>query len=136
MEGSATDCEAIYIADDILAHANHYINPVMRKFESDRNSIGNSVFRHNRALRLLREHFGQLTPKLFQKLLADHAGYPTSICKHGLETVTVFSIIIQLEQLRAWIGRGRACEAEYLTYQLEPFQSQPPGSRVSQGGTL
>jgi isopenicillin-N N-acyltransferase-like protein len=121
MEGSATDCEPIYIEGDILAHTNHYISMAMRSFEADRNSMGNSVIRYNRAMRLLRENYGRLTPELFQKLLADHAGYPTSICKHGLETVTVFSIIIQLEQLRAWIGRGRACEADFVEYNLEPF---------------
>ena len=122
MEGSATDCEALYIEDDILAHSNHYLSPAMRRFEADCNDMGNSLLRYNRAMRLLRENFGELTPQLFQKLLADHAGYPTSICKHGLESVTVFSIIIQLEQLRAWIGRGRACETEYVEYQLEPYQ--------------
>jgi isopenicillin-N N-acyltransferase-like protein len=122
MEGSATDCEPIYIEGDILVHANHYTSAAMRRFEADRNSIGNSVQRHNRAFRLLRENFGQLTPVLFQNLLADHAGYPTSICKHGLETVTVFSIIIQLEQIRAWIGLGRPCETTYVEYSLEPCQ--------------
>ena len=124
MEGSATDCEPIYIEKDILAHANHYVSPVMRRFEADRNSISNSVLRHNRAMRLLRENYGQLTPELFQSLLADHASYPASICKHGPETVTVFSIIVQLEQLRAWIGLGRACETEYLEYQLEPYKGK------------
>jgi isopenicillin-N N-acyltransferase-like protein len=94
----------------------------MGKFEADRNSTGNSVLRYNRAMRLLRENYGQLTPELFQKLLADHAGYPTSICKHGTETVTVFSIIVQVEKLHAWIGRGRACETEYVEYHLQPYQ--------------
>lgn len=121
MEGSTTDCEALYIEDDILAHSNHYLSSAMRLFEADRNAMSNSILRYNRAMRLLRENFGQLTPELFQELLADHAGYPTSICKHGLETVTVFSIIIQLEKLLAWIGRGRACKAEYIEYQLEPY---------------
>jgi len=121
MEGSATDCEPIYIEKDILAHTNHYVSPGMLHFEADRNSIGNSILRYNRAMRLLRENHGQLTPELFQKLLSDHAGYPTSICKHGIETVTVFSIIIQLENLRAWIGLGRACETEYVEYKLEPY---------------
>jgi len=32
MEGSATDCEPIYIEEDILAHANHYVSPAMRHF--------------------------------------------------------------------------------------------------------
>jgi len=124
MEGSATDCEPIYIEEDILAHANHYVSPAMRHFEADRNSISNSVLRHNRAMRLLRENYGQLTPERFRKLLGDHGGYPTSICKHGTETVTVFSIIIQVEKLRAWIGRGKACEAEYLEFQLQPYEGK------------
>jgi isopenicillin-N N-acyltransferase-like protein len=124
MEGSATDCEPIYIQDHVLAHTNHYISPAMRQFEANRNTINNSVIRYNRAMRLLHQHYGQLTPELFQKLLADHAGYPTSICKHGLESVTVFSIIIQIEQLRAWIGRGRACQAQYFVHQLNPYQNK------------
>jgi len=122
MEGSATDLEAIYIKDDVMAHANHYVTPSMRRFERDRSQIANSIIRHNRADYLLRQNYGELTPELFRILLADHAGYPTSICKHGTETHTVFSIIIQLETLKAWIGRGHACETEYIEYQLQPYQ--------------
>ena len=122
MEGSATDLEAIYIEKDVMAHANHYIAPAMRRFELDRSTNANSIIRYNRAEYLLRENYGKLTPDLFRKLLADHAGYPTSICKHGLESFTVFSIIIQVETLKAWIGRGFACETEYVEYQLEPYQ--------------
>ena len=73
-------------------------------------------------LAYLRENYGKLTPDLFRKLLADHAGYPTSIWKHGLESFTVFSIIIQIETLKAWIGRGFACQTEYIEYQLESYQ--------------
>lgn len=122
MEGSATDMEAIYIKEDVMAHANHYIAPSMRRFERDRSVNANSIIRHNRAEYLLRQNFGELTPELFRTLLADHAGYPTSICKHGSETQTVFSIIVQVETLKAWVGRGHACETEYVEYQLEPYQ--------------
>jgi len=121
MEGSATDCEPIYIDGDILAHANHYVSPPMRHFEADRNEVGNSVIRHNRAWRLLRENYGLLTPERFQVLLADHANYPGSICKHGLESVTVFSLVIRLEERRAWIGKGRPCQTTYHEYALEPY---------------
>ena len=121
MEGSATDCQPIYIEGDILAHSNHYLSPEMRGFEADRDSIGNSVIRYHRAMRLLHEHYGKLSPEVFQMLLADHAGYPTSICKHGLETVTVFSVIIQLERRRAWIGKGQPCQSTFFEYQLEPY---------------
>jgi isopenicillin-N N-acyltransferase-like protein len=121
MEGSATDCEPIYIEDDLLAHANHYVSPAMRRFEADRNDIGSSVYRHNRARRLLQENRGRLSPELFQALLADHAGYPASICKHGLESVTVFSLIVNLNERRAWIGRGRPCRTTYHEYRLDPW---------------
>jgi isopenicillin-N N-acyltransferase-like protein len=121
MEGSATDNEPIYVKGDILAHANHYVSPPMRRFEADRNDVAGSVIRHNRAWRLLREHYGHLSPELFQKLLADHANYPGSICRHGPGTATVFSLIIHVEERRAWIGRGRPCRTTYYEHTLEPW---------------
>ncbi len=121
MEGSASDCQPIYIEDDILAHANHYSTPAMRRFEANPADMAGSLIRHNRAWRLLRENRGQLSPLLFQELLADHANYPGSICKHGLTTVTVFSLIIRLEDRRAWIGRGRPCQTQYVEHVLEPW---------------
>ena len=121
MEGSATDCEPIYIEGDVLAHANHYASSAMRHFEADRNDIAGSVIRHNRAMRLLRENYGRLSPDLFRTLLADHANYPGSLCKHGVDSVTVFSMIVELEERRAWIGRGRPCQATYTEHVLEPW---------------
>lgn len=121
MEASATDCEPVYITHDILAHANHYASPAMRGFEADRNDIAGSVIRHNRAWRLMQENFGRLSPELFRALLADHQNYPASICKHGLDSVTVFSLILDLGALRAWIGRGRPCRTTYHEYCLEPW---------------
>lgn len=118
MEGSATDCEPIYIEENILAHANHYVSPSMRRFEAAPGEMGDSIVRHNRAMRLLRENYGRLSVERFQELLADHANYPVSICKHGNESVTVFSIIIELNCLRAWIGRGRPCQTTCFSYSL------------------
>jgi isopenicillin-N N-acyltransferase-like protein len=123
MEGSATDCEPIYIDENIMVHANHYVSPPMRRFEANRNYIGGSIIRHNRAMRLLRENYGRLSPELFQKLLADHADYPDSICKHDGSAVTVFSIIINLNELRAWIGRGVPCQTTYFEHTLDPWSA-------------
>ncbi|HET91065.1 MAG TPA: hypothetical protein ENN99_10060, partial [Chloroflexi bacterium] len=124
VEGSATDCEPIYIDDadrDIMAHANHYVSLPMRRFEAQPSDIGGSILRHHRALRLLREQYGQLSPDRFQQLLSDHANYPASICKHEGEAVTVFSIIIDLSKLQAWIGRGRPCQTTYVEHRLDPW---------------
>ena len=121
MEGSATDLEPIYIEEDILAHANHYATPAMRRFEANPGDMAGSLIRHHRAWRLLRENYGRLSPALLRELLADHANYPGSICKHGLTTVTVFSLVICLEERRAWIGRGRPCQARYEEHVLAPW---------------
>jgi len=121
MEGSATDCEPIYIEGNIMAHANHYLSWPMRRFEANPHRIGNSIARYHRARRLLRENYGRLSPEVFQKLLADHVNYPESICKHNGKSVTVFSIIINLNERRAWIGRGRPCQTTYYEYTLEPW---------------
>jgi isopenicillin-N N-acyltransferase-like protein len=125
MEGSATDCEPIYIDENIMVHANHYVSQPMRRFEANRNYIGGSILRHNRALRLLRENYGNLTPEVLKKLLADHANYPASICKHKGATVTVFSIIIKLNELKAWISKGRPCQGSWQEHVLVPWPGRP-----------
>ena len=127
MEGSATDCEPIYIDENVMVHANHYISQPMRRFEAHRNHIGGSILRHNRALHLLRENYGRLTPEVLQKLLADHANYPASICKHDGATITVFAIIIKLNELKAWIGKGRPCHTSWYEHALEPWPGPFPG---------
>jgi isopenicillin-N N-acyltransferase like protein len=123
MEGSASECEAIYIEEDILAHANHYVSPPMRKFIADRHEIANSLVRHNRAMRLLRENYGQISPLKMMEFLTDHTNYPASICMHGIKSITAYSIIIQLNELRCWIGKGRPCETTYTEYKLAPWIS-------------
>jgi isopenicillin-N N-acyltransferase-like protein len=130
MEGSATDCEPIYIEGDILAHANHYTSPGMRRFEADRNDIAGSVIRHHRAWRLLRENHGQHSVLRFQELLADHANYPGSICKHGVESVTAFALVVDVAARRAWLGRGRPCQTRWVEYALGPWPGTPPGALV------
>jgi isopenicillin-N N-acyltransferase-like protein len=121
VEGSATDVDPLYIEGDVLAHANHYVSPHMRRFESDRSLIYESVVRHNRALRLLREHYGQITPELLRTFLTDHANYPASICRHAGDAITVFSMVIHLNDLRAWIGRGLPCQTTFYEYALEAW---------------
>lgn len=123
MEGSATDCEPIYIHENILAHANHYASPAMRAYEADRSLISGSILRHNRAWRLLRENYGQISPERMMTFLADHSNSPDSICRHEGEIRTVFSIVIQLEGRQAWIGPGRPCQTTYSLYELPPWES-------------
>ena len=56
----------------------------------------------------------------WEELLGQSQLYPASICKHGLDSVTVFSQIINLNERQAWIGRGRPCQTSYLECKLAP----------------
>jgi isopenicillin-N N-acyltransferase-like protein len=124
MEGSATDIEAIYIKDDILAHANHYVSPQMREYEADRSEITNSLIRHHRASRRLREMYGQIDVNSMMEIIQDHTNYPASICMHGINYQTAYSMVIQLNELRCWIGKGRPCETQYFEYSLSPYDGE------------
>lgn len=121
MEGSATEIEAIYIEDDILTHANHYISPPLRPFEADRADLSHSLIRHHRASRLLKENYGEITVETMMAIMKDHVNYPASICMHGITCCSAYSMVIQLDQLRCWIGKGRPCETHYSEYQLKPW---------------
>ncbi len=118
IEGSATDYEPMYAVNGYLVHTNHYTSPRMRKYESDPGAIGESIVRYNRCLRLLKTNIGQVSVDSLKAILSDHANYPESICFHGEEVKTTFSVIINLSTLKMWLARGNPCENDYCEYDL------------------
>jgi len=118
IEGSATDYEAIYAVDGYLVHTNHYVSPRMRKFELYPNQITGSIVRYNRATRLMKGSLGHITMETLMRFLRDHVNHPYSICRHGEEIKTTFSIIINLSTLKMLLAPGNPCEVEYSEYEF------------------
>lgn len=125
LEGSATDCAWIYAANGYLVHTNHYTAEFMRKYESSPGSIACSVFRYNRALRLVQDQLGEITLDSLAAVLRDHVNKPCSICrhpdprKHPLDaSETIFSVVFDLTELTAHICKGNPCTGRYEQMRL------------------
>jgi isopenicillin-N N-acyltransferase-like protein len=84
----------------------------------DREWMASSLVRYNRARRLLKNNLGKITAQTMMEALADHAGYPRSICYHGALDNTVFSVVIDLSSLTMYLAWGNPCEAEFRKYDL------------------
>ena len=133
LEGSATDFCALYAHEGHLVHTNHYLSHRMTKYETafqkaNVKSPGagvNSIIRYNRALRLLKRELGKVTATSLAKILSDHVNHPNSICRHIDESdppleqcKTIFSIIIDVTNLKILICHGNPCLGEYKEYKL------------------
>ena len=125
LEGSATDCAYLYAIDGYLVHTNHYTADWMQKYELDPSSVATSVFRYNRALRLIEGQLGGVTVDSLASILRDHINKPGSICRHPNPGVnrydtseTVFSIIYDLTNLEAHVCKGHPCTGTYVKHSL------------------
>ncbi len=126
LEGSATDVAMIYAADGYLVHTNHYTAPKMLRFETDPNAVFCSNFRFNRALRLIEDQLGNVTPESMMTIFRDHVNKPGSICRHPDANVnrfdvseTIFSVIYDLTKLEAHVLKGKPCQGEYSKFALK-----------------
>lgn len=126
LEGSATDVAFLYAIDGYLVHTNHYTAPMMQRFESDPNAMTCSNFRYNRALRLIEDQLGSVTPESMMNIFRDHVNKPGSICRHPEPGVnkydvseTIFSVIYDLTKLEAHVLKGKPCQSEYAKFALK-----------------
>jgi isopenicillin-N N-acyltransferase-like protein len=51
-------------------------------------------------------------------MLADHDGYPVSICRHESRLKSIASLVAEPDQGRLHVAVGNPCEHEFVTYQL------------------
>lgn len=125
LEGSATDCAVLYAHDGYLVHTNHYTADKMRRFEEDPAAMSCSVFRYNRASRLIQAQLGKVTVESIASIFRDHVNRPGSICRHADPKLhrldvseTIFSVVFDLTRLRAHVLKGKPCTGSYELLQL------------------
>jgi len=126
LEGSATECAWLYGINGYMVHTNHYTAERMRRFELDPDSNVTSMFRYNRALRLVEEQLGSVTVDSMASIFRDHVNKPGSICRHmdpGIHRLdgseTIFSVIYDLTNLEAYICKGHPCNGDYVRHSLK-----------------
>lgn len=122
------DAVRVLGADDrgMLVHTNHCVHPdLLRVNDEHRDRIyGQSFERKGRAEALLEEEPGKATVETLKRILSDHDGFPTSICRHpnpdpatGWQR-SVVSMIVEPELGRMRLSRGNPCENAFEVYEL------------------
>jgi isopenicillin-N N-acyltransferase-like protein len=124
--GNILDIEATTAGPEILrdngagflAHTNHYVSPRYPDHGDFPTDFKDSFSRLERMNSLIHTRFGSLAVDDFKKFLSDHRGYPTSICRHNGDSLTVASPIAEPAEGRMHVTFGNPCEADYVTYSM------------------
>ncbi|GGM39138.1 C45 family autoproteolytic acyltransferase/hydrolase [Dactylosporangium sucinum] len=110
------DVGVLHPVDGVITHANH-LEATLPVFDVVRGLGGSTFYRGARARRLLGA--GLLDEKQVQAVLADHGGYPQSICRHDIDapsdaerTESLFGVLLDLDERRMTITPGPPCQAD------------------------
>lgn len=114
--------------EGFFVHTNHYVVEPNRSRPDLQPTIADTTARFKRMRELISARYGQLDVSSMQGLLADHEGYPTSICRHeampdgtpGGPAIgpTVASMISVPQRGVMYVCAGKPCEGEYVEYQV------------------
>ncbi|MBA7545773.1 hypothetical protein ES705_38149 [subsurface metagenome] len=134
-DGEAIDIEYapeelnyVYPDDGIIVHSNHFVvnNPNINDLTPC--WVPNTIFRRQRAKKILFSERGNITVDTIKSILRDHFDRPNSICWHADKRVatedqmqTVVSLIWDLTEKRLYIAQGPPCEHEYATLSFDNF---------------
>jgi isopenicillin-N N-acyltransferase-like protein len=147
-DGSALDVEAAPgdfsqlftllpgAGDGVLAHTNHFLSPGFAGKDVSLWVMPDSPIR----LARLRSGIAGLSQPgqppsagLLQRLLADHANYPSAVCAHPDsrahpydQGTTITSVLMDLQAGQMWLTCGNPCSAPYRELDHSLFPSQRP----------
>ena len=118
--------DAVYVLRDAerLTHTNHCLHPELLAVNDQFPELIESGPRQDRIGQLFYRAPGKVGLAEMKQFLADHDGYPKSICRHPNEHPqhgfwrTVFSVMVDVEAGQLHVSRGNPCEVDYQLYQL------------------
>jgi isopenicillin-N N-acyltransferase-like protein len=124
--GNIADIEATTAGPEILkdqgagflAHTNHFLCSRYAREENFRQNWKDSSPRLDRMNSFIRTKFASLTVADVKTFLSDHKGYPTSICRHDGDSLTVASLISEPAQRCLHAAVGNPCQNRYVTYSM------------------
>lgn len=125
LEASATRHDRLAAARGVAAHTNHYLSPQMVAVEEDTEARIHSRGRLARGSQLLGDRHGRIDAAGLTAVLADHDGYPYSICSHVLDEpspldnqLTIASVVMDLTHRTMLAGWGNPCRATFTSFAL------------------
>ncbi|HMK07595.1 MAG TPA: C45 family peptidase [Anaerolineales bacterium] len=125
LEASAARSRRVPSAGGLTAHTNHYLSPAMVSVEVEPETRLRSRARLTRARRRLEQEAGHIDEAGLMDVLADHDGFPYSICSHVLEEPspldnqqTIASLVMDLTHRTMTAGWGNPCRATFAEFAL------------------
>lgn len=107
--------------EGFIVHTNHFLSERFAG-RQDLEPKPDSLARYKRLHKLAQQNLGMIDVSLMQQILADHEGYPTSLCRHasgpGADTRTSASLIAEPEKGLLHVCAGNPCQGEFVTYSL------------------
>ena len=127
--GFETTPDGVYFLepeDGIMTHSNHFKSPQALAQVTDVNlpRCPDSLCRDSRVRRLLGRERGKITPETFRGVFGDTFGKPNSVLRHpavrpgGMVSATVYTLIMDTANMRAWVAPKPYEGAEYTEYAL------------------
>lgn len=110
---------AIYTDEhpNAFLHTNHYVTPQFASLET--NTLLDSCPRLDRIRSLVREHWGQITVDTLKRILADHAGDPAGICRHGADDMhSVAGYIADPDAGVIHVRGGHGCLGTWVAFEV------------------
>lgn len=114
--------------EGFFAHANHFLCQPHATMANHKASVADSFTRQDRINARVRERLGKITVDDLQEILADHLGFPTSICRHPHSGAdhpsvssrgrTVAALIAEPGRGLLHVSRGNPCQTRFTTYRL------------------
>jgi len=109
---------------EMVTHTNHCLHPNLVALNDDFPELIQSRPRKARVDALLTGAEKPLTLDALKRILRDHDGHPTSICRHPNDHpgdgfwVSAFSVLIEADAGRMHLTRGNPCTQPYEVYSL------------------
>lgn len=108
----------------IVAHANHFTDPELRKDERRPAGWTDTLQRHECMETMMQERRGVLNADAMKAILSDHTGHPGSICRHhqpgNLAPVkTIYSVICEPDAGRIHLRLGNPCQGPYQVFEFD-----------------
>lgn len=102
---------------DWRVHTNHYITPEFSRHEDG--FVPDSSPRLARMRSLIKEQWGHVTVDALKTMLADHAGDPAGICRHGeRQWHSISGYVAEPEKHLLHVRRGHGCIGAWQAYEV------------------
>lgn len=109
-----------------LAHANHFLSPMLAGQDVLKMALPCSFPRHFRAQKVLDHLHGSLSREnVCTSVLSDHVNFPDSVCSHEdprdaqwSRFCTVYSVFMDLTAHALWVSHTNPCEGKWEMFSV------------------